>query len=212
MNLPFQIPADDFRDLLRDDPRAWMLEEDKHWALMPEYGLRYRLPMTWPLAIRGESMESYMSRIPDETPVYTIVMVQLGSAAIGHVEYGELVAHKSIKKYMKRHKRGKAQIQYLNTRGKSKAGSRVRLANTERFFEEINERLSDWIELFEAPELLLISCTPNVWGMMFQADPLPPFDKKDPRIRKIPYDVGEPDYEQLQKYKAKLEMAVKVEG
>ncbi|MEO1451203.1 MAG: hypothetical protein AAFV07_16855 [Bacteroidota bacterium] len=46
---------------------------------------------------------------------------------------------------MKRHKRGKAQISYLNTRGKSKAGSRIRLANTVAFFEEINERLQDWI-------------------------------------------------------------------
>ncbi len=211
MYWPQQIAQEDFRQILADHEGDWALDEERHGVVLAKESLRYRLPMIWPSPERGEVMADYLARIPEEEPAYTIVIVQLGAAAIGHMEHGECVAHKAIKKYMKRHKRGKAQIQYLNTRGKSKAGSRVRLANTERFFEEINERLADWLELYDAPSYLLVSCTPNVWGMMFQADPPPPFEKKDPRIRRIPYDIPIPDFEQLTKIREKLIHAQRID-
>lgn len=197
-------------DLLNDDSDCWSIDEEKHWIQHESEEIRYRLPMTWPTALRSESIDEYIGRIPEEDPSFLIVMVQLGAAAIGYVDEGEFLVHKAIKKYMKRQKRGKAQIQYLNTRGKSKAGSRLRLANTERFFEEINERLTDWGEMYDDPEFIFISCTPNVWGMMYAADPEPPFDRKDPRIRKIPYDVPIPDFEQLQIISKRLTMAVRI--
>lgn len=197
-------------DLLNDDPDSWSIDEEKHWILHESEEVRYRLPLVWPLAIRGESIDEYIGRIPEEDPSFLIVMVQLGAAAIGYVDEGEFLVHKAIKKYMKRQKRGRAQIQYLNTRGKSKAGSRLRLANTERFFEEINERMSDWGEMYDEPEFIFVSCTPNVWGMIHAADPKPPFDRKDPRIRKIPYDVPIPDFEQLQIISNRLTMAVRI--
>ncbi len=206
-----RFTAEDFADLLKDAPQDWLLEEDRHCAVLAAQGLRYRLPMTWPGPGRNEGVENYLTRIPEQVPSQLLLLVQLGAAAIGWVDEGELVAHKAIKKYMKRHQRGKAQIQYLNSKGKSKAGSRLRLANTERFFEEINERILDWKEDWGEPDLILVSCTPNVWGMMFQAEPAPFFDKKDPRIRKIPYDVPIPDFEQLQRYQELLPMAVRVE-
>lgn len=210
MSWPQKISRDSLIELLSEEPDSWVLEEDKHWIDHQSEDIRYRLPLVWPKATRGETIEEYMGRIPEEDPSFLIVLVQLGAAAIGYVDEGEFLVHKAIKKYMSRKKRGKAQIQYLNTRGKSKAGSRLRLANTERFFEEINERLSDWGEMYDEPEYIFVSCTPNVWGMMFAADPEPPFDKKDPRIRKIPYDVPIPDFEQLQIISHRLTMAVKI--
>ena len=97
---------------------------------------------------------------------------------------------------MKRQKRGKAQISYLNTRGKSKAGSRIRLANTVRFFEEINERLTEWEEDLE-PQRILYSCTPQLWGLLFGSQVPPPFEKKDPRLIKVPTDVHVPDHAEM---------------
>ena len=47
---------------------------------------------------------------------------------------------------MVRKKRGVSQIKHLKTKGKSRAGSRVRLAETEEFFENINGRLQDYFE------------------------------------------------------------------
>ncbi len=132
----------------------------------------------------------------DDIPTYTILLMQAGAAALGFFEEGEVRLHKTIKKYMTRRKQGKAQINYLNTRGKSKAGSRVRLANTVRFFEEINEYLTDWEE-YEPPEKLFISCTARLWGLLFQAKVPAPFAKDDPRIIRIPMDVHTPTHEEL---------------
>lgn len=210
MNWPQQISRESLKDLLSEDSDTWSIEEEKHWIEHETDEIRYRLPLVWPRATRGESIDEYIGRIPEEDPSFLILLVQLGAAAIGYVDEGEFLVHKAIKKYMKRQKRGKAQIQYLNTRGKSKAGSRLRLANTERFFEEINERVTDWGEMYDEPEYIFVSCTPNVWGMMYAADPQPPFDRKDPRIRKIPYDVPIPDFEQVQIIAKRLTMAVRV--
>ena len=38
---------------------------------------------------------------------YVLALIQLGASALGYFEEGEVVVHKAIKKYMKRHKRGK---------------------------------------------------------------------------------------------------------
>lgn len=125
-----------------------------------------------------------------------IALVQAGAAALGYFEEGEAVHHKAIKKYMKRHSQGKSQINYLKTRGKSKAGSRVRLANTVTFFEEINERLTEWEEDY-SPRKIMYSCTATLWGLLFQSKVPPPFTKKDNRLIKIPRDVQIPTYEEL---------------
>ncbi|MFK7925653.1 MAG: hypothetical protein AB8H47_27130 [Bacteroidia bacterium] len=156
----------------------------------------FRLPLPFPAIQTEESLDDYLDRVPEWIPPYMIVLIQAGAAAIGHFEDGEVVHHKAIKKYMKRHKRGKSQISYLNTRGKSKAGSRVRLANTVRFFEEINERTTPWIKELE-PERILYSCSAQLWGMLFQAKTPPAFDKKDKRLIKVPLDVNIPDFEEM---------------
>ena len=177
------------------------LDHKRHRILslgpMREVYWEFRLPLPFPAIELEESLDDYLDRVPEWIPPYMIVLVQAGAAAIGYFEEGEVVHHKAIKKYMKRHKRGKAQISYLNTRGKSKAGSRVRLANTVAFFEEINDRLQDYIDAYGEPERLIYSTTPQVWGLMFGADPAPPFEKKDPRLIKVPTQVQVPDFEEL---------------
>ncbi len=156
-----------------------------------------KLPLPFP-AITEEDLDlkTYLQRVPEEPPSYVIMLIQLGAAALGYFEEGEVVFHKAFKKYMKRQKRGKAQISYLNTRGKSKAGSRIRLANTVRFFEEINERLTEWEEDLE-PQRILYSCTPQLWGLLFGSQVPPPFEKKDPRLIKVPTNVHVPDHAEM---------------
>lgn len=158
-----------------------------------------KLPLPMPgISPENRSISYYLDRLPKELPPYIILLVQVGAAALGYYADGEAYDHKAIKKYMKRHKRGKAQISYLNTRGKSKAGSRIRLANTVRFFEEINERLTDFEDLYEA-ERILCSITPQLWGLMYSSKVSVPFEKKDPRIIKIPRDVQTPDFEEMER-------------
>lgn len=167
--------------------------------LSPDLQLRaeLRLPLPLgPLPAAAAALPAYLGSMPDTPQPYLMALVQLGAAAMGYFEDGEPLAHKAFKKYMKRHKQGRAQINYLKTRGKSKAGSRVRLANTIDFFEEVNERLTAWETQYHPPRILY-SCTAQVWGLMFQSNVPPPFEKKDPRLIKIPLDVDVPTFEEL---------------
>ncbi|MEL6671967.1 MAG: hypothetical protein AAFR61_07230 [Bacteroidota bacterium] len=157
----------------------------------------FRLPLPMPvLPEEVSAWAAYVEALEEEIPSYVMVLFQAGAAAMGYFEEGEVIRHKAFKKYMKRHGQGKSQISYLNTRGKSKAGSRIRLANTVRFFEEINERLTDWEEDFE-PERILYSCSAQLWGLLFQSQVPPPFEKKDPRLVKVPKDIKIPTHEEL---------------
>ncbi|MCI4671219.1 MAG: hypothetical protein MRZ79_23975 [Bacteroidia bacterium] len=179
------------------------LDEKKHhisaWNDDLELIFELKLPLPMPSILpEKRSLREYLKELPEEIPDYTILLVQVGAAAVGFYSDGEAIDHKAIKKYMKRHKRGKAQISYLNTRGKSKAGSRIRLANTVRFFEEINERLTDLEELYESSRILY-SITPQLWGLMFASKVPVPFEKKDPRLIKIPRNVHVPDFEEMER-------------
>lgn len=136
---------------------------------------------------------------------YCIVLVQSGSAAIGYIQGGEITHHKVFKSYMVRMKQGTSQIKYLKTKGKSKAGSRVRLGNSKDFFENINERLQEWFE--ELPiDCIAFSCSKILLPFFFNASVPCPFDKHDERIYKIPRHIKSPNLEELFAVQKHLQM------
>jgi hypothetical protein len=97
---------------------------------------------------------------------------------------------------MVRKKQGKSQIKHLKTRGKSKAGSRVRLANTVRFFNEIHERLKSYLHNYTIDRIAL-SCSKTLIPFFFADNINPSVHKNDERIIKIPMDVPVPGYNTL---------------
>jgi hypothetical protein len=180
------------------------LNEKKHKLILEdsEYKkvLDFRLPLPFPAIEVEEKLLKYFPKTSPETPPYLIILMQAGNAALGYFEEGEVVEHKVIRKYMVRKKQGKAQITYLHKKGKSRAGSRVRLADTMQFFEDINQKLIDWDDfegIFENTERVLYSCPPRLWGMLFNAKTPPPFERNDPKYIKIPLDVSVPIFDEL---------------
>jgi len=136
---------------------------------------------------------------------YVLVLVQSGSAAIGFVQEGELLHHKVFKSYMVRMKQGTSQIKYLKTKGKSKAGSRVRLGNSKDFFENINERLQEWFD--EMPiDCIAFSCSKILLPYLYNAAVSCPFEKTDERIYKIPRHIEAPNFKELQAVQKYLQM------
>jgi hypothetical protein len=125
---------------------------------------------------------------------YIIVLIQSGNCALGYYENGINIDHKVFRSYMIRKKQGKSQIKYLKTRGKSKAGSRVRLGETIEFFENINERLNEYFEEYTV-DRIAISCSKILVPYLFNSKVKTPFDKRDPRIYKIPRHIHTPIYE-----------------
>ncbi|MFK7970073.1 MAG: hypothetical protein AB8F95_06880 [Bacteroidia bacterium] len=202
ISLDSYLPA--WEELLEvHDHLQWEVDEKRQvWVGQNdafEREIEVRPPLPFPSIKRTDILEEYLDQFdPLDIPTYGMFIMQAGAGALGYFEDGKVVFHKAIKKYMVRAKRGKSQISYLNTRGKSKAGSRIRLANTDRFIEEINGYLNQWDE-YDPPEFWLYSCPVSLWGMLFAADPPPPFEKDDPHIKKLPFDVNKPDFAELQR-------------
>ena len=125
---------------------------------------------------------------------YLMLLVQSGSASIGVFENEKCLAHKVFSAYMVRKKQGKSQIKHLKTKGKSRAGSRVRLASTLEFFENINTRLTNHCQEY-AFDRIAMSCSKILLPYLFGSKVPTPFDKKDPRIYRIPKHLHQPNYE-----------------
>ncbi len=132
-----------------------------------------------------------------------MVMIRAGIANTGYFHNGELIDHKVFRAYMVRQKQGKSQIKYLKTKGKSRAGSRVRLGESELFFEEINERLNQYAANYPIDHWG-ISCSRTLWPFFFGASTPPPFDKKQENLMSIPFHVQHPDFETLQEIHRKV--------
>jgi hypothetical protein len=127
---------------------------------------------------------------------FVIILLESGLASVGFFEEENLLEHKVFRAYMVRKKQGKSQIKYLNTKGKSRAGSRVRLASTLQFFEEINIRLGKIFDTYRV-DRICFSGTKSIIPYFFGGSVSPPFRKGDPRIFKVPLYIPSSNYEQL---------------
>ncbi|MCE7990782.1 MAG: hypothetical protein HEP71_02330 [Roseivirga sp.] len=146
--------------------------------------------------------------VPEKSLVYVMVLVQSGSASIGVFEDEKCLEHKVFGSYMVRKKQGKSQIKHLKTKGKSRAGSRVRLASTIEFFENINTRLQGHFDQYQFDRIAL-SCSKILIPYLFNSKIPTPFDKRDERIYKIPKHLHQPNYEVMlgmQRYLNKAEL------
>lgn len=178
---------------LKSTGLPWLYDPEKHRVLVLDGHQNERLILRLPITLPPPAADLSFT----ETPVhYVILLVQSGSCAIGYFENGRNLDHKVFRAYMVRKKRGVSQIKHLKTKGKSRAGSRVRLAETEEFFEHINERLQAYFSKFPIDKLAL-SVSKILQPYLFNSKVPTPFDKRDPRIYKIPRHIHTPIYEVL---------------
>ncbi|KAA9345859.1 hypothetical protein [Adhaeribacter soli] len=178
---------------LRQANLPWVYDQEKHRILVLDEvqneRLIFRLPLVLPAPDNNLSL-------PEKEVHYIILLIQSGSCAIGYFENGINLNHKVFRAYMVRKKRGVSQIKHLKTKGKSRAGSRVRLAETEEFFESINERLQEYFAEHYIDRVAL-SLPKILMPYFYNVSLKTPFDKHDPRIYKIPRHIHTPIYEVL---------------
>jgi len=127
---------------------------------------------------------------------HIILLIKAGIASLAFFENGELMDHKVFRAYMVRKKQGKSQIKYLKTKGKSRAGSRVRLQETLDFFEDINLRLISYFEEYRV-DLIAMNSSKILLPYLFQSKSKTPFEKKDDRLYKIPKHIASATHENL---------------
>jgi len=156
-----------------------------------------QLPLVFPKAENGITLAEYVSLVEKSSLAYTVILIQAGAGALGCFEQASVKKHKALTRYMVRKKRGKSQLTYLQQKGKSRAGSRIRLRESVEFFEEINRRLALWQDDLQGSADIFYSCPVRLLNELFSSKIAPPFDRQDPRLKKIPFDVRPPNHKEL---------------
>lgn len=189
--------------ILSEDKLKILLERVKASGLTYQYQFgKHRLEV-----LDENSQSGFHIRLPihfrypdleSNDPVKSVILlIQSGHSALGFMDRDLLLDHKVFSAYMVRKKQGVSQVKYLKTKGKSRAGSRLRLANTTRFFENINLRLQNYFEKYTVDRIAL-SCSKTLLPFLFNSRVLCPFEKKDERIFKIPRHIQRPNFNVLQ--------------
>ncbi|GEO06115.1 hypothetical protein AAE02nite_37790 [Adhaeribacter aerolatus] len=176
---------------IQQSAHPWVYDQEKHRVIIQDQHqndlVYFRLPITLPSPITAGAANQVN---------YIVLLIQSGSCAMGYFENGVNLHHKVFRAYMVRMKQGKSQIKHLKTKGKSRAGSRVRLGETLEFFENINERLQEYFAQHQIHRIAL-SCSKILIPYLFNAKIPTPFDKRDERIYKIPKHIHLPIYDVL---------------
>ena len=135
---------------------------------------------------------------------YCLTLVRAGQAAVGYFHQGILLDHKVFRGYLVRQKQGKSQFKYLKTKGKSRAGSRIRLEETLLFFNEINERLQVYAKQYPL-NFWGLGCAKTMWPLLFDGEVKPPFTSKSYELIELPYPFAKGSYEELQALELRLQ-------
>ena len=173
-------------DVQRDDNKLLLWEGQEKVATL-------HLPLQYAL-----SAQNAFKDIEWHSLTLFVALIQAGQAALGVIENEELSEHKVLRRYMVRKKQGKAQLSYLKTKGKSRAGSRIRLANTELFIEDIHTKLIAWQTQYTMDRLAM-QCPPPLRGLLNDFNGKRAFDRKDARIVTVPISIPDPNLKGLKK-------------
>jgi hypothetical protein len=174
-------------------------DSQKHKAVYGENDKTYfsfRPPLVFPQLQSDLVDNNYVQQITEMPKPYCILLMQAGSAALAFATDGDISKQKVIRKYMVRKSQGKMQLKHLKTKGKSRLGSRIRLRQSDKFFTEINEQLTQW-NCLDNCENILYSAAQSIWIPLFDESYTPAFKRLDSRLRKIHIHIQECKAEQL---------------
>lgn len=191
MNL-YDVPLRSLFKRVKDHFPNHIYDHKKHQVLMKDENQNTIGFIRLPLHL---SLDEKL-KIKNENTLAIYVSIESGSAAICVMEGIENVYHTTFPAYMTRKKQGFSQIKYLNKKGKSRAGSRVRLAATIDFFENINTVLTEIFEEYHI-ERIALDCSTSLIPYLHRSKVSCPFDKRDSRLYKIPLHIPRSNYTNL---------------
>ncbi|MEQ9303185.1 MAG: hypothetical protein RJQ14_04660 [Marinoscillum sp.] len=199
----FDWAVEDLLDVIRRDFVRYEYNHSKHTVELISADNDAMGVVRFPLHL---SLADDLTILDTQTSVLYL-SIESGSAAICLMEGTENVYHTTFSAYMTRKKQGFSQIKYLNKKGKSRAGSRVRLAKTVEFFENINQTMNELWEDFQISRLAL-HCSKTLLPYLMQSKVPFPVDKRDPVLYKIPLHIPQSNYTNLDAAIKKLKSPV----
>lgn len=186
----FEIPFAILLQKIKNSDFIFSYDYKKHFIYLENQSFRKIASIRLPLHL------SLDSTILEENTSVLYLSIESGNAAICLQEGIENVYHTTFSAYMTRKKQGFSQIKYLKKKGKSRAGSRVRLAETVEFFEKINTLLQDLFAVYPI-DRIAIHCSPLLIPYLHQSKIECPFSKNDERLYKIPVHIDQSNYTNL---------------
>lgn len=107
----------------------------------------------------------------------------------------KVLAHRCCQRYTVRGKQGGSQKSNDNSKSKAKSiGAQLRRAGEEQLRTDIKNTLEEWHSSYiQNASHIFVSCPNTMTKDLFPSPNL--LDKKDPRVLKIPLNVGRPTYE-----------------
>lgn len=189
----YHLPIQQLCILIKQHFSIYEYHFQRHAILLKDTNQNFIGTIRLPLHL---SLNQDLSIISEKAHVL-YVSIESGYAAIHMMQGEETVFHTTFVAYTTRKKQGFSQIKYLNKKGKSRAGSRVRLASTIEFFEKINITLAELFEMYDIDRLAL-NCNTTLIPYLYQSKVKCPFDKNDPRLYKIPLHIPQSNFTNLE--------------
>jgi hypothetical protein len=184
------------------DEKGWEIRylPEKHQLLLEnKVGWLAKLFLPWTMTWLPEGKFQVQEDVH-----YCLTLVRAGQASLGYFHQGKLLDHKVFRGYLVRQKQGKSQFKYLKTKGKSRAGSRIRLEETLVFFKEINERLQVYAKQYPL-NFWGLGCAKTMWPLLFDGEGKPPFSSKSTELIELPYPYTKGSFEELQELELRLQ-------
>jgi len=132
---------------------------------------------------------------------WIILMMSGGHFAAAVFQKQELIAHKTIHRYVVRAKRGTVQSQRDGKQsGKPprSAGAHIRRQNEIALVSEIRALLQKWTEHVDHADRIFLSWPQRAKTILFDGKE-PMLRKSDPRVTKVPFVTGKPTLDELKR-------------
>ncbi|OWF38196.1 Ankyrin repeat and zinc finger domain-containing protein 1 [Mizuhopecten yessoensis] len=130
---------------------------------------------------------------------WAILMAAGGHFAAAIFDKNEILVHKTFHRYVVRAKRGTAQSSRDSQGNAPKsAGASLRRYNEAALKEEVHELISSWSEQLNKCDLIFLRA-PSFNKRIFFSGKTPPLQKKDERIRMIPFAARRPTHNEVRR-------------
>ena len=144
------------------------------------------------------SSSSTSSSSSSSAKCLVVLFLRSGRFAGAIFRHGKCIHHRTAQRYTVRKGQGKAQSAQDSQRRPKSIGSQLRRAGEEQLKEDIRITLMNWKYLLsiEQTTLIFISCPKTMKQSLYDCmEPL--VLRTDPRIRRVPLDLGRPTYESV---------------
>ena len=203
MSRLYKFPEDpDFFAKLANSGLLILADKEKHGFSCTEGGTKlfsFRLPLCYPPPQESQTFFNYLETLGNKDQQnFIILLMEAGRAAIGCFKNNKLIDHKNIRKYMVRKKQGKAQISHLKTKGKSRYGSRLRLRESEAFFNEIITKI--FSENYKSAQSIYYHCPVRLKACLYEASEELKLNLKQFTWKRLGTDIKESSFNELKRF------------